>query len=98
MAAARRRRGQEPPQEQVRIPRVAEPCRYCDGTGHQIDDAAVGRMLRERREARGISLREIARRLGKSATYIQSVECAQRSKVGRVKEGFVRQYLQQLEA
>lgn len=95
MAAARRRRRGP---DAVQVPRVAEPCRYCEGTGHQIDDVAVGRMLREQREARGVSLREMARRLGKSSTYVQSVEGAQRSKVGRVKEGFVRTYLQQLEA
>jgi hypothetical protein len=79
------------------IPRLAEACRFCDGTGHPIDALALGLMLRTLRGQRNVSLREIARRLEKSATYVLGVETAEK-KVGRVRVAFVRDYLKALEA
>lgn len=49
-------------------------CHCCDGTGVELDNAAVGKMMRERRIDSGRSLRSVAQRLGKSAAYISDLE------------------------
>lgn len=51
-----------------------KPCRHCNGSGEEVDQAAIGAQMRARRKAAGISLREIARRLGITASYLADME------------------------
>ncbi len=44
-----------------------------------IDHKAIGAILRGKREKAGITIREIARRLGKSAPYIGDLELGRRN-------------------
>lgn len=45
-----------------------------DDTGEEVSDLAIGAELRRRREAKGISLRELARRVSVSASLVSQVE------------------------
>lgn len=58
----------------IKLPRKAEPCRVCGGTGHVIDEGPAGEILRKARESAGLGLREIATKLGVSATHVSDVE------------------------
>ena len=51
-----------------------KPCPRCGGSGIIRNDGFVGKQLRARREAVGISLRELARRVKWSATYVSELE------------------------
>jgi predicted transcriptional regulator len=51
-------------------------CPLCGGTGH-LADARPG-ALRKRREQCGVSLREVARRLSLSPSYLHDVELGRR--------------------
>ena len=53
-------------------------CPRCNGTGHIADDRAIGQEMRQLREAKQISLREIARRMHYSAAYLSDLELGSR--------------------
>lgn len=57
---------------------TTKPCPHCDGTGRVMDERAVGALMRKVREAKGLSLREVARRLKWSAPYVSDLERGQR--------------------
>lgn len=54
------------------------PCRRCGGSGVEVDPVETGREMRALREAAGLSLREMARRMGYSVQYISDLERGQR--------------------
>jgi ribosome-binding protein aMBF1 (putative translation factor) len=54
--------------------RNCRACPRCGGSGSVLDDRAVGAEMRARREKTGISLRELARRIKWSATYVSDLE------------------------
>lgn len=56
-----------------------EPCKYCDGTGKQISQKALGESLRSEREATGISVRTMACWLNISAPYLSDLERGNRA-------------------
>lgn len=56
-----------------------KPCRYCNGTGKETDQAALGKQMRKLREACGRSLRDVARGLGVSAPYLSDLELGERN-------------------
>lgn len=58
---------------------MAETCHRCGGTGVERDLRAEGARIREARVARGMSLRDLARRVGCSAAYVSDVERGQRA-------------------
>lgn len=58
--------------------RGTKDCPHCDGTGRVLDEKAVGALMREVRETRGLSLREVARRLKWSAPYVSDLEHGKR--------------------
>lgn len=49
-------------------------CPRCEGTGRIVDDSSVGRIFRQLRQRKGISLREVARRIKLSAAYLSDLE------------------------
>lgn len=53
-------------------------CPECNGKGEVLDDEAIGKEMRFRRETTKLSLRETARRLGFSAAYISDLELGRR--------------------
>lgn len=53
-------------------------CPQCGGTGCVYDDREIGAALQHEREASGITLREIGRRLKFSAAYISDLEHGRR--------------------
>jgi len=53
-------------------------CTHCDGTGRVLDEKAVGALMREVRELKKVSLREVARRLRWSAPYVSDLERGRR--------------------
>jgi predicted transcriptional regulator len=55
-----------------------EPCKFCNGTGKQIDHASVGKELRELRIRSKVSLRAIANLMHLSASYISDLELGKR--------------------
>ena len=55
------------------------PCRVCDTPAKQMDHARIGAALRELREEKKISLREMARRLRFSTSYICDLELGHRA-------------------
>lgn len=75
--------------KRIKIPRKAEPCRACGGTGHAIDEGLAGEVLRNARESAGLGLREIATKLGVSATHVSDVERGNRKPSG----DFLERYL-----
>lgn len=55
------------------------PCSRCGGTGVEIDDQATGSKLRaDRQRLAGLTLREVARRMGLSAAYLSDLELGRR--------------------
>lgn len=67
----------------MRIQRTA-PCVRCNGTG-EIENAAYrGQEMRKLRQATGLPLREVARRMGKSAAYISDLELGRRGWSGEL--------------
>ena len=54
-------------------------CRHCGGSGVEIDPIAVGEMVRAARVARGLGVRQLARRIGCSAAWLSDVELGRRS-------------------
>lgn len=53
-------------------------CPKCNGSGRVPDDAAIGAKLRAARIKKGVSLREMARRLDVSAMWICDLERGKR--------------------
>ena len=53
-------------------------CSHCGGTGHVVDNVAAGRVFRSLREARGISLRDVAKALKFSPQYLTDLEWGRR--------------------
>lgn len=53
-------------------------CPRCHGSGHIQDDTALGAAMRAKREAAGIRLREVARRMGCSAEYVRKLEMGEK--------------------
>ena len=49
-------------------------CPRCGGSGSVLDNQATGKAMRAKREVVGISLRELARRIKWSATYVSDLE------------------------
>ncbi len=50
------------------------PCHVCSGLGLLYNDRQMGAALKRLREDAGISLREVARRMGKSAPWLSHLE------------------------
>lgn len=53
-------------------------CQYCGGTGTVADDREVGRRLREIRNLRKISIKEVAFSMKVSSPYICDLELGRR--------------------
>ena len=56
-----------------------KPCRYCHGSGTEIDHSAVGFTLRTLRLKKEIGLREMARGMGVSAPFLSDMELGKRN-------------------
>lgn len=65
-----------------------EPCSKCNGSGMQLDDASVGASYRVIREFLELSLRDLARRLNWSASYISDLELGRRQWNTRIMRKF----------
>lgn len=59
-------------------PKGTKPCPRCEGTGHVPDPAYHGKEARARRKQAGLSLREVARRMGFSVAYVGDLELGRR--------------------
>lgn len=53
-------------------------CRRCHGTGVEVDERAIGLLMRAGRERCELSLRAAARKLGISAAYLSDLELGRR--------------------
>ena len=53
-------------------------CDKCNGTGRVVPDRLVGSMMRKYRKRNGISLRELAYRMGISHPYLSQLESGKR--------------------
>lgn len=56
-----------------------EPCHRCRGTGREPDWRGLGLKVRAAREAKSLTLREAARRIRVSGSYICDLELGRRS-------------------
>lgn len=54
------------------------PCQKCNGTGKEIDQAALGGELRKIRETMNVSLRDAAYAMHISAPYLSDLELGRR--------------------
>lgn len=59
-----------------------EKCTHCHGTGRKPRWGFIGRVVRARRLASGLSLREVARDAGMSAAHLSDMERGHRSMGG----------------
>lgn len=55
-----------------------KPCHCCNGTGDELDDAALGRKLRNLRTKAGVGLREMSRALSISHSFLSQLESGNR--------------------
>lgn len=53
-------------------------CLHCNGTGQVLDHSILGREMRQKRELKRITGREMARRLKVSAAYLSDLELGRR--------------------
>lgn len=53
---------------------VTTPCPACAGTGQILDRAAFGAQMQAKREAAGLTLRELAERMEMSIGYVSDLE------------------------
>jgi len=53
-------------------------CRCCEGSGSEADNLAIGREMAAMRQAAGIGLRELARSLCVSHSFLSQLENGQR--------------------
>ena len=53
-------------------------CESCHGTGLQLDPVTTGKSLRKLRQACGVSMHELSRRMGISAVYLWNLEKGRR--------------------
>lgn len=58
--------------------KFTRPCRYCKGTGKELDQFRTGQQLRTLREKAGISLRDMAKLLDISAPFLSDLELGRR--------------------
>jgi predicted transcriptional regulator len=63
----------------VMLSKMLKPCKTCSGTGKMVDDAQVGTHLRGIRTKAGISLRDMAKRLGCTPPYVSDLENGRRA-------------------
>lgn len=54
------------------------PCPHCNGAGVVLDDRDQGQLMRERRQAREITLRMMAKGSGLSVSYLCDAELGRR--------------------
>lgn len=54
------------------------PCQKCNGTGKEIDQAALGLELRQMREKMKVSLRDAAQAMHISPPYLSDLELGHR--------------------
>jgi predicted transcriptional regulator len=54
-------------------------CPTCNGSGRITDNNDIAAKMRQRREAAGLSLRELARRLKLSVGYMSDLELGRRN-------------------
>lgn len=59
-------------------PKGTKECPRCGGTGFVADPAYHGKEARARRKQAGLSLREVARRMGFSVAYVSDLELGRR--------------------
>lgn len=59
--------------------RGLKECPHCGGSGSVPDPAYYGAEARKTREAAGLSLREVARRMSLSVAYISDLELGRRN-------------------
>jgi hypothetical protein len=78
----------------LRIPREAQACPHCDGTGRPVDRLALGMLLRQERERAGLSLSELAAELGISKGFLGKVETG----IGRAGTAFAMRVCVAIEA
>ena len=64
------------------------PCPTCGGSGEYAAERDIGLALRKRREARGMSLRDMATNLGISAPYLSDLELGRRHWKQRYTEAY----------
>lgn len=65
-------------------------CAVCGGKGEVIDLSAVGKELRELREAAGFSCREVADAMGIGKSYLSLLELCQRDWTPELESDFRR--------
>lgn len=65
---------------------ITVPCDKCGGSGRLPDNQQIGKQMRQARELSGHSQREVARRMGFSAAYINDLEFGRRRWTPRASE------------
>lgn len=65
-------------------------CPRCGGTGEIESDREVGERMRSLREGKGLTLREVSRRMGVSAAYVSDLERGRRAWNTSVTEKYFR--------
>lgn len=71
--------------EGLSFPRKA--CRHCGGTGHVFkSDKIVGRAMQKLRITANVGLRELARELGKSGSYVVQLEAGAKWTEARMRQ------------
>ena len=66
-------------QEVAMSGRVEQQCKHCGGSGLEPDNKAIGIAMRQKRQAAGLSGREVARLLRFSPAYISDLELGRRA-------------------
>lgn len=61
------------------MPNVTRQCRYCKGTGRELDPIEIGAVMRDWRKKAKKTLREVAKAMGYSPPYISDLELGRRA-------------------
>jgi len=69
--------------------RAKIPCRRCGGSGVEVDDRDIGKRMRKLRQKRGLSLRDAAKKMQVTASYLCDLELGRRRWRAELQNGYL---------
>ncbi len=66
-----------------------KPCHCCNGSGAELDPVKAGKLMSKLRTKAGIGLRDMARRIGISHSFLSQLEAGKRKWLPHVSHSYM---------